>query len=272
MSRTVESAQELKEALERATGEDGGNELQTCLESLGFASGARSATNLRLLAHLFPPEILHIIAAEAISTPTPDLALNGLERISSIVPAEDLHEICSHKDSLSQLLAVCGSSPFLSGIICRDPAQFRELFLAGGIKVRRSEAEMLAALRGQVDDETDYQSLFPILRRFKVAEVLRVAARDLNGLASLEEVTAELSALASATLQIACEITRRSLVAEYGIPLMGTPSGEEEAVLTVLGMGKLGGGNSIFPPISISSTFTPRTRGRPAGSPTGRKV
>ncbi len=241
MSRNAESVRRLKDALERATGEADDNDLNSCLETLGFASGSRSATNLRLLADKFPSEILHLMAAKALSTATPDMALNGLERISSVVPRDDLLALCTQKGRISQLLSVCGASPFLAGIIFRDPHLFRELFLDGGIEVRRSEAEMLAALRGQVDEKTDYQSLFPILRRFKVAEVLRIAARDLNGLASLEEVTAELSALASATLQIACEVTRRALIAEYGIPLMSTPSVELEAELTVIGMGKFGG-------------------------------
>jgi glutamate-ammonia-ligase adenylyltransferase len=274
MSRNAESSRGLKEALERATGEGGGNELQSCLETLGFAFAARCATNIRLLAQLFPTDILHVMALEALSTPTPDLALNNLERISSIVQRADLLEICRQKERLSQLLAVCGSSPFLSGIICRDPTLFRELFLVGGIEVGRSEAEMLAALRGQVDEETDYQSLFPILRRFKVAEVLRIAARDLNGLAQLEEVTAELSALASATLQISCEVARRALVSEYGIPLMDTSSGEEEAALTVLGMGKLGGRELNFSSdidiIYIYSSDQGETSGIPDG-PEGMK-
>jgi len=241
MSRNTESVRRLKDALDRAPGEDGDNELKTCLESLGFAFGSRSATNLRLLADIFPSKILHHMAAMALSTATPDMALNGLERISSVVPREDLLALCTQKGRISQLLSVCGASPFLAGIICRDPALFRTLFLDGRIEARRSEADMLAALRGVIDEATDYQALFPILRRFKVAEVLRIAARDLNGLASLEEVTAELSALASATLQIACEVTRRALIAEYGIPLMSTPSGELEAELTVIGMGKFGG-------------------------------
>jgi glutamate-ammonia-ligase adenylyltransferase len=241
MNPDAESVLGLKDLLERGSGEDGDNALKNWLESLGFAFAARSATNLRLLAAIFPTEILHDMALKAITTPTPDLALNGLERISSVVPVKDLHAISPQKERLSQLLCVCGSSPFLSGIICREPALFRVLFLDGRIDIRRSEAEMLAALRDQVDEETDYQALFPILRRFKVAEVLRIAARDLNGLASLEEVTAELSALAAATLQIACEVTRRALIAEFGHPLTDTPTGQREAELTVLGMGKLGG-------------------------------
>ncbi|HZV81722.1 MAG TPA: bifunctional [glutamate--ammonia ligase]-adenylyl-L-tyrosine phosphorylase/[glutamate--ammonia-ligase] adenylyltransferase, partial [Geobacteraceae bacterium] len=75
--------------------------------------------------------------------------------------------------------------------------------------------------------------------RFKYREMLRIAARDLSGMASLEEVTLELSALAAASLQVACEESRRLLVGEHGIPLM-TECGRE-AELTIFGMGKFGG-------------------------------
>ncbi|HEX9023855.1 MAG TPA: bifunctional [glutamate--ammonia ligase]-adenylyl-L-tyrosine phosphorylase/[glutamate--ammonia-ligase] adenylyltransferase, partial [Geobacteraceae bacterium] len=220
---------------------DADRRLITLLEARGFAYGARSATNIRLLANFFPVPTLSAITLAALSTPTPDMALNGLERISTAVSSDDLLTVCAGKERLAQLLAICGSSPFLTGIICREPAHFRSLFLDGGIELKRSEAEMLAVLHARVGEATGYQALFPILRRFKTAEVLRIAGRDLSGLAPLEEVTAELSALAGAILQVACEVTRRELIAEYGVPLMNTQSGWAKADLAVLGMGKFGG-------------------------------
>ncbi|MEI8355881.1 MAG: bifunctional [glutamate--ammonia ligase]-adenylyl-L-tyrosine phosphorylase/[glutamate--ammonia-ligase] adenylyltransferase, partial [Deltaproteobacteria bacterium] len=114
------------------------------------------------------------------------------------------------------------------------------------IDIRRDEEESLALLRTIVTEETSYLDIFSVLRRFKYREMLRIAARDLNGLAPLEEVTAELSSLAAATLQIAYEVARRQLVGEHGIPLMETPSGLQEADLVIIGMGKLGGGELNF--------------------------
>jgi glutamate-ammonia-ligase adenylyltransferase len=241
MNRKANFAEGLEAALVSAPEESGDRQLITFLESRGFAHGSRSATNLRLLAHIFPFASIRAITMTALSTPAPDMALNGLERISAMVPRDDLLAACAKKGRLSQLLIICGSSPFLTNIICREPAHFRGLFLDRRIELRRSEAEMLALLRAQACDKTGHQDLLPLLRRFKVAEVLRIAARDLNGLATLEEVTAEITALAAATLQIACEVTRSELIAEYGIPLMQTPNGEKEAKLTIIGMGKFGG-------------------------------
>jgi glutamate-ammonia-ligase adenylyltransferase len=241
MKLNSEFAKGLESALAAASEEFGDSRLATFLESRGFAHGASSAANLRQLAQIFSIASLCAITITALSTPAPDMALNGLERISAVVPADDLAAVCAKKGRLSQLLVICGSSPFLTNIICRNPDHFRGLFLERRIELRRNEEEMLAALRVRVDDVTTYQELLPLLRNFKISEVLRIAARDLNGLAPLEEVTAELTALASATLQVACEVTRQEMTAEYGAPLMQTPFGMKEAELTIIGMGKFGG-------------------------------
>jgi glutamate-ammonia-ligase adenylyltransferase len=241
MNRNAYFAEGLEAALAAAPEESGDSQLTTFLESQGFVHGSRSAANLRLLAQIFPFDSLRVITLAALATPAPDMALNGLERISAVVPRDDFLSVCAKKGRLSQLLFICGSSPFLTNIICRDPAHFRELFLDRRIELQRSEAEMLALLRAKLGDKTGYQDLLAHLRRFKVSEILRIAARDLNGLATLEEVTSEITALAAATLQVTCEVTRRDLIAEYGTPLIQTPYGEKEAELTIIGMGKLGG-------------------------------
>ena len=100
---------------------------------------------------------------------------------------------------------------------------------------------MLATLRLLMGEEASFTSLMRKLRHFKRAEIVRIATRDLCGLATLEEVTYELSSLASATLQVAYDVCRLCLVAEYGVPLMETAHGPREAEMTVIGMGKLGG-------------------------------
>ena len=237
MSRLAEFASALRESLAGRSPLP----LPELLEQGGFSYGARSAENLRLLGELLHPEQVAELAIAALSTPLPDMALNGLERISQVAGREGFLELCSRRSWVAQLMNICGSSPFLTNIVCKDPCFFQRLFLERDIMSARSEAEMLAALRSRIPPEPGYQEVFPLLRRFKYAEILRIAARDLNGLAPLEEVTAELAALASATLQIAYEAARRELVREHGVPLERTPGGMVEADLAIIGMGKLGG-------------------------------
>ena len=239
MSHLLDIQTALKTALTPDLEGDNERVLVEVMSGLGFTYPPRSATNIRLLSKLLPIETIAKIVASALDCAMPDMALNNLERISSALPGSSLPELCDREDRLRQLLALLGSSPFLTNIICRDPASFEMLFSHSEIDRVRTEPEMVDLLRATLPPDIDFHGLFFFLRRFKYREMLRIAARDLSGLARLEEVTAELSSLAAATLQIAAEVTRSLLVAEHGIPIL-SDSGEE-AELTILGMGKFGG-------------------------------
>jgi [glutamine synthetase] adenylyltransferase / [glutamine synthetase]-adenylyl-L-tyrosine phosphorylase len=268
MSRLAEFAGGLFHALSEAAAPG----LPEFLERGGFSYGARSAENLRLLGLILRPEQVAEIAVAALATPLPDMALNGVERISQVAGREDFSATCSRRSCVAQLMNICGSSPFLTNIICKDPSFFQRLFQERDIMCARSEGEMLATLRNRIPAEPSYQEVFPLLRRFKYAEILRIAARDLNGLASLEEVTAELAALASATLQIAYEAARRELVREHGIPLEKTPDGNLVADLAIIGMGKLGGRELNFSSDIDLIYFYSSDTGETAGVDEGRGV
>jgi len=270
MNRTESFARRLEEALATSPDFDNDQTLVALLEEQGFIYAARSATNLRLLQQVFPDDLIRDIAVASLATPLPDMALNGLERVSGVATQDELLAVCARRDGLARLLTICGSSPFLVNILSRDPSYFHQLFVAKGIDTRRSEAEMLSQLRSHVTKETDYTSLFPLLRRFKFTEILRIAARDLTGVAPLEEVTGELSALAAATLQVAHDVARRKLVAEHGAPLMEAPDGPREAELTIMGMGKFGGRELNFSSDIDLIYFYSSDQGETAGIPDGQ--
>ncbi|MBI1922132.1 MAG: bifunctional [glutamate--ammonia ligase]-adenylyl-L-tyrosine phosphorylase/[glutamate--ammonia-ligase] adenylyltransferase [Geobacter sp.] len=268
MSRNGEFAEGLRDALAAGPEAAGDRRLIELLEGGGFGYAPRTATNLRLLADVLPLPVLIDACLAALATPVPDMALNGLERVATVVSPEDLLTVCSKKTSLRQLLTICGSSQFLTTIVCRDPESFRELFLGHRIDQRQSDGEMLEALRNSAG-ECDYQAVFPVLRRFKQREILRIAGRDLNSLAALEEVTAELSGLAAAALQVAYEAAWRQLTAEYGLPMMQTPQGERLAEMTIIGMGKLGGRELNFSSDIDIICFYSSDRGETTGVPDG---
>ncbi len=210
----------------------------------GFAEPAKTATNLLLLQEvLADPELVTDLARQTLKTADPDQALNNLERLSGIVNKTDLPIILIDKTSAGQLLTVLGASPFLSGILCRRANFFAGLFRKNQIRETKTEAQMCTELSGLIADNADFATLKQGLRIYKAQEMLRIGARDLCGLAELEEVTDELSSLAAATLQRAFEICDIQLQAEYGVPMLdsdeGTPA--EQAEFTIIGMGKFGG-------------------------------
>lgn len=216
--------------------------LSTFLLSHGFIYGSRSAENILLLRHLFADATLHRIAMNALKTPSPDQALNSIERLSGVIPPENMSRLAGHKKRLAQYVLLCGSSPFLVNLMYKDTYIVRWLFLEDAIDISRSSEEMEEALRETIDKSADFNSLQKSLRCFKRREIVRIAARDLNGLAPLEEVMRELSDLAAASLQVACEVCRDCLIHDHGVPLVQANGADEhEAEMTVIGMGKLGG-------------------------------
>ncbi len=268
MSHMLDIRAALKAALTPDLEGDNERALVELMSELGFTYPPRSATNIRLLSEQFPIETLTKIAVSALDCAMPDMALNNLERISSALADSSLAKICDREDRLCQLLALLGSSPFLTNIICRDPASFEMLFGRSEIDLVRSEAEMLDLLRAELPPDIDFHGLFHFLRRSKYREMLRIATRDLSGLANLEEVTAELSSLAAATLQIACEVTRTILVAEHGVPILSDTG--EEAELTILGMGKFGGRELNFSSDIDLIYFYSSDQGTTVGAPDGQ--
>jgi glutamate-ammonia-ligase adenylyltransferase len=221
-------------------------ELADFLQNHGYLYGARSAENVLLIQPFFPVDTLHRIVVYALLTPSPDMALNTFERLATVIHPTGLTEIAGRKKRLAQFLMLCGSSPFLVSLIFKTPEAFRSLFLENSIDLGRSYDDMLAELCGPLDGQTDFTLLLKVLRCFKRAEILRIAGRDLNGLAPLEEVTAELSSLAAASLQVAHDVCRQCLIREHGIPQIQSESGPRPAEMTVIGMGKLGGNELNF--------------------------
>ena len=241
-------------------------QLTSFLELHGFSHGVRSAENILLIQSFFPLETLHRIALNALRSPMPDMALNAFERLSGVIPSEELRAVASRRKALAEFVLLCGSSPFLTNLFYRNPTLFRQIFLDGDLEVSRAYEDMLAALRSRVGEGADFRELLKILRHFKRAEIARIAMRDLCGLATLEEVTLELSSLASVSLQAAYEVCRRLLIKEYGEPLMETAHGLREARMVIIGMGKLGGYELNFSSDIDIVYFYESDRGMTAGA------
>ncbi|MDO9067457.1 MAG: bifunctional [glutamate--ammonia ligase]-adenylyl-L-tyrosine phosphorylase/[glutamate--ammonia-ligase] adenylyltransferase, partial [Deltaproteobacteria bacterium] len=250
------------------------HELAEFLESHGFQYGARSADNTLLLRQYFTIETVHRIVLNALHTPSPDQALNAFERLAGVVCTENLSALAGRKKRLAQCVMLCGSSPFLVNLMYKSPETLRWLFLENGVDLSRSPEEMQEVAISTVDESTDFTALQKALRCFKRREILRIAARDLNGLAPLEEVMAELSELASSTLQVAYQVCRRCLISDHGIPLLaGASNAQSEAEMTVIGMGKLGGRELNFSSDIDIIYFYESDKGETAGieNGTGRK-
>ncbi len=125
----------------------------------------------------------------------------------------------------------------LSRYACRLLTAEPGLLPPAGVRAPFSADEMHAMLAAA--GAADEAALKRALRDLRKRVMLRVIARDLGGLATLEEVIATVTALADIAISTAVVHLERRLAAEYGEPT-GQDSGLAQK-LHVVGMGKLGG-------------------------------
>ncbi|MEQ6290794.1 bifunctional [glutamate--ammonia ligase]-adenylyl-L-tyrosine phosphorylase/[glutamate--ammonia-ligase] adenylyltransferase [Vogesella sp. GCM10023246] len=88
------------------------------------------------------------------------------------------------------------------------------------------------------DSVDSMEVLQTLLRKLRTAVMARLIARDVGGLADLDEVVRTISLLADFVINITLPIAKRTL-AHFGEPI-GEDSGEVQELI-VVGMGKLGG-------------------------------
>ncbi len=126
----------------------------------------------------------------------------------------------------------------LSRYACRQLDRDPELLDAATLAVPWSAQRMRTELEAEVP--MDEKTLAQALRRLRVRVMVNTLARDLAGLATLEEVTATMTALAETTISFALARLDAWLAETHGAPQ--SASGVRQHLI-VVAMGKLGGGD-----------------------------
>ena len=189
---------------------------------LGFVEPDRS---LRSLARLGPyaEPLLAILAVTA----DPDLATDRLADLADRVAAAGqdrssfLEEVAGDEGTAMRLCAVLGASLALADHLLRHPDQWRELTDPTSGTTRPTARSLRAALLRAVGaDPLDPSpvAVLPDARADAAAvdalrveyrrHLLRLAARDLAHSVGVDDVAAELSDLAGATLEAALAVAR----------------------------------------------------------------
>ncbi len=195
-----------------------------------------SVDAIRLGAGL-PERIAARIQLLAESVPDPENATRYLERLRQEIPAA-FDRICSSPAALRCALNIFAYSTFLSECVLRNPERILEVAASGSFYRVLSAEDYKQRLfdflggNGQPPSPLD-------LARFRRRQLLRIALRDVLGVATLSEVTQELSNLADSILDVAYIRTHQELAARHGEPRLRNG---EICGLSVIALGKLGGG------------------------------
>jgi glutamate-ammonia-ligase adenylyltransferase len=140
---------------------------------------------------------------------------------------------------ISQLPRVFAASEFAARLCAQHPSVLLELVESGDLARPYAEGEITRRVQRELDGVPDDTALKARLRHRRRREMLRIAWRDLAGVADLGEVVATLSELAEVCVDEALKKLHAWACAKYGEPR--AEAGGAPQQLVVLGMGKLGG-------------------------------
>ncbi|HXF40542.1 MAG TPA: hypothetical protein VN687_12570 [Blastocatellia bacterium] len=171
--------------------------------------------------------------------PDPPAARAFLKRLEESSPA-----FRPEQDTplLYRMLTLAGYSPYLAETLLRHPEHIAWLKTEternlDRVKSTEQLSEELARFVTRTIDADDATRL----ARFKRRELLRIYLRDCLGIATLSEVTEELSNLADVILRFTLTSAQQELINLYGSPLTRDSGGRiSKAQFAIVALGKLG--------------------------------
>jgi len=173
--------------------------------------------------------------------PDPAGARVFMNRLESLDPA--LSNDCKTDPLLlSRMLTLAGNSPFLAETLLRHPENIGWLKAETGngfdrLKSTEQLSEELARFVTRMIDADDSTRL----ARFKRRELLRIYLRDCLRIATLSEVTEELSNLADVILDYGLARANQDMINRHGSPLTHDERGRiQKSEFAIVALGKLG--------------------------------
>jgi glutamate-ammonia-ligase adenylyltransferase len=208
--------------------------INNLIESLRFKNKSEIIDYASQIKKKLPPDynLSELLNFSSLS-PDPDLSIRTFSKIlNSIVLTPVILK------NLKELLWILGASEYLGKILLKYPDL---LSLFEGSQKTKNYSQFLEELITQCSGEKEIEGIMSRLRKYREREYFRIGVMDLLKKADLVQVTAELSSLASAALEVALRFSDGYLKkAEIRLDK------ESNSGFVVIGMGKLGGNELNF--------------------------
>jgi len=206
------------------------------LTAFGFLDVAHTRAALRELTQGFTrrsrimQQLLPVILSWLSATPDPDLGLLQLRRLAEgeVRSASLARTFRESPRAAERTCRVLGSSRLLGDALRRQPDFVETLGDDEALTHEKSRDDLVEEALGNLTWRSTADERRVGLRRFKRREMLRIAARDVLGFASIEDTECELAGLAEACVEAALRSLGPSLP------------------FAVIGMGRLGGGELSY--------------------------
>ncbi len=234
----------------------GSDEAQATLQAQGFDDPAAAEAVLtglresRRYQNLMPqarerldrlmPLLLGAVAAVENSSQTLQRVVGLLEAV--VRRSAYLALLVENPMALSQLVKLCAASPWIAAHLARHPLLLDELLDPRTLYAPLDKVALAATLERMLARvEGDEEQTLEVLRQFKQAQVLRVAAADVSGVYPLMQVSDHLTEIAEVLVERSVTIACDHLSARHGYPRCREGGGDCRPGFIVVAYGKMGG-------------------------------
>ena len=200
-----------------------------------FHDEMRARQELTFLQSQLPAGMFAALLPLLSATPDPGQALSLLERFVALRGDQCIALLESDHVLLHYVRLLFGHRYWLGETLIHNPDLLHSLRADKNLE-RSLEPEDLLANFGRFQTHSAEEDVSLLLARFKRREYVRIVLRDLLGIATLAETTAEISALADVLIQEALRHSQAEMHRRHPSPAIGS-----NARFTVLSLGKLGG-------------------------------
>jgi len=207
-----------------------------------FRERERARQNLERIQSSVAPDLLSALPPLLTESPDPDQALNLFERLSGEGNDQLFHLLDKNRVLLHHIMAIFGHSYWLGETLIHNQDIFYSLQREKNLE-RSLEREDFRGNFARFRSRSLETDISVLLARFRKREYVRITLRDLLGIATLAETTAEISALSDVLIEEALREAETRMRKRYGAPEYQDRQGRRaEAPFAVLSLGKLGGG------------------------------
>ncbi|MFP5072541.1 bifunctional [glutamine synthetase] adenylyltransferase/[glutamine synthetase]-adenylyl-L-tyrosine phosphorylase [Pseudonocardia nantongensis] len=239
----------LLSAVSRLAGEDADAVLspaaaQARLKALGWASPEGALGHLRALtggvsrAAAIQRTLLPVLLDELAVSPDPDRGLLAYRRVSEALADTPWYlRLLRDEGAVAQrLMILLGTSALVPDLLARAPEVLRMLATSSSgqsPELTRDPVEVSVALRTTVARQSTPEAAVASARSYRRHEMLRIACADLLGLLEVDAVCTALTSVNEAVLASTLDAVLRA-------------QSERKATISVIGMGRLGGGECSY--------------------------
>lgn len=190
--------------------------------------------------------LIPLVLKEAAGTEQPDLALKRtLDLIESIERRTCyLSLLLENPDALSHLTRLCSRGAWIATLLSRQPVLLDELLAPLTLYSPPDRPSLEKDIKKMISGvpQGDLEQQMDELRRFRQANMLRVAAADISGALSVLDVSQHLTDTAEVVVDRVFALAMDHLIDRHGMPPYVSSQNEKEICgFAVVAYGKLGG-------------------------------